>query len=146
MHAMFVIYRHDFTKSWAPHTCINMVATNHALVEKHGIIPHVRLTIIMDFSDFTPRHSNNRWAESKLRCLITLWGRYSMNVEAHNGHCAMTARPRGNFVLAFGEDNTFSWASDRFCGPYVLCCQVPGVSLGYYLLTAVGFGLGSHLR
>ena len=39
----------------------------------------------------------------------------------------------------------FSWGSDRFRGPYILCDQVPGVRPGYYLLTAVGFGLGSRL-
>ena len=63
----------------------------------------------------------------------------------HNGHCAMTPRQCDPFVMVFGEDNTFSWASDRFHGPYILCDQVPGVRPGYYLLTAVGFGLGSHL-
>ena len=68
-----------------------------------------------------------------------------MNARAHNGHCAMTARPRGNFVMAFGEDKTISWASGRFRGPYILCDQVPGVRPGYYGLTAVGFGLGSRL-
>ena len=67
------------------------------------------------------------------------------STRAHNGHCAMTARPRGNFVMAFGEDKTISWASDRFRGPYILCDQVPGVRPGYYGLTAVGFGLGSRL-
>ena len=36
---------------------------------------------------------------------------------AHNGHCTMTVRLRGNFVMAFGEDMTFSWASDRFVSP-----------------------------
>ena len=39
------------------------------------------------------------------------------STRAHNGHCAMTARPRGNFVMAFEEDKTFSWASDRLVGP-----------------------------
>ena len=64
-----------------------------------------------------------------------------------NGHCAMTARPRGNFVMAFGEDKTFSLACDGFGGPYILCDKVTGVCPGYYLLIAVGFGLGSrHLR
>ena len=63
----------------------------------------------------------------------------------HNGHCTMTARLCGNFVMSFGVDKTFSWASDRFRGPYILCDQVPGVRPGYCLLTAVGFGLGSRL-
>ena len=67
------------------------------------------------------------------------------STRAHNGHCAMTAKPRGNFVMAFGEDETSSWASDRFRGPYLLCNQVPGVRPEYYLLTAVGIGLGSRL-
>ena len=67
------------------------------------------------------------------------------STRAHNGHCAMTAKPRGNFVMAFGEDKTFSWASDRFRGRYILCNQVPGVRPGYYLLTAVGIALGSRL-
>ena len=39
------------------------------------------------------------------------------STRARNGHCAMTARPRGNFAMAFGEDETFSWASDRLVGP-----------------------------
>ena len=67
------------------------------------------------------------------------------STRAHNGHCAMTAKPCGNFVMAFREDKTFSWASNRFRGPYILCNQVPGVRSGYYLLTAVGIGLGSRL-
>ena len=53
-----------------------------------------------------------------------------MNTRAHNGHCIMTARPRGNFVMVFEEDKTFSWASDGFGGPYILCDQVPGVRHG----------------
>ena len=64
---------------------------------------------------------------------------------AHNGHYTMMAKPRGNLDMAFGEDKTFSWASGRLRGPYILCDQVPGVRPGYYPLTAVGFGLGSCL-
>ena len=59
---------HDLTKSRAPRTFINMVATNHALVEKHGVIPYV--------GSLTSRTSTrvrlrNRWAESKLRSLLS---------------------------------------------------------------------------
>ena len=50
-----------------------------------------------------------------------------------------------NFAMAFGERKTFSWASDGFGGLSILCDQVTGVCPGYYLLTAVGFGLGSRL-
>ena len=78
---MFAIDGHNVTKSRAPHTFINMVATNHALVEKHGVIPYVRS---LTFRTSTRVRFRNPWAESKLRSLLSahhLIGAYFLAAE-----------------------------------------------------------------
>ena len=40
--SVFAIYRHNLTDSRAPHTFVNVMATNDALVEKHSVILHIR--------------------------------------------------------------------------------------------------------
>ena len=34
--------RHDLTKYWAPDSFVYIVAMNHALLDKHGVILHVK--------------------------------------------------------------------------------------------------------
>ena len=39
--SVFVIYGHDLTKCRTPHTFVNMMVMNDALMEKYGVILHV---------------------------------------------------------------------------------------------------------